>query len=176
MKKVVGVDPGKDGGICLMDNFEVIELFPIPRIKSNVDYKQLAKDLEFCKEYGAEIFYIEEVHSLGMSGKKSNFSFGEIFGVKQGMFSMAKYPYDFVQPKEWQGVIWSNIDKVYSNKKKKTVDTKATSESAALRLYPEVDFKKSERATKNHDGLIDSALVARYGTMKLLGQTLKLDL
>jgi len=172
MRKIVGIDPGKDGGVCLMEDYKVIELFPMPRIKSNVNYKKLAEHFQFCWEYGAEVFYIEEVHSLGMSGKKSNFSFGEIFGIKQGMLAMAKIPYDFVQPKEWQSHLWSNIDKVYSNKKKNKIDTKATSESTAMRLYPGVDFTKSKAASKNHDGLIDATLVARYGTMKLLGKTL----
>ncbi len=42
-------------------------------------------------------------------------------------------------------------------------DPKAIAEMIVLREYPNIDFKKTERAKVNHDGKIDSFLICLYG-------------
>jgi len=42
------------------------------------------------------------------------------------------------------------------------VDAKAMAEHIATSEYPNIDFRKTERAKKNHDGKIDSFLICLY--------------
>ena len=74
-----------------------------------------------------------------------------------------------VPPKQWQAEIWTSTDKVYKpGKKKKTLDTKATSLLAFKRLFPEIKplYAHNEenlgRRSVFHDGIVDAFLIAEY--------------
>lgn len=162
MEKIVAIDPGTDGGFAVFIGQNLHELHTIPKVKDRVDYNQLYKMWEKMSE-GATMIIMEEVHSIFGSSAKSNFSFGHINGFLLGMIVSGLVPYTLVQPKEWQKDIWVNQDKVYkTGKAKKTIDTKSTSLLAAKRLFPNTDFRKSSRAEKFHDGLVDAALIGKW--------------
>lgn len=162
MKKVVAIDPGATGGIAVFLNGNLHELHTIPKVKGVVDYNELSSLWDSIVDKDTTIV-IEEVHSIFGSSAKSNFSFGKINGFLLGLIVSSKLPYILVQPKKWQKDVWVNQDKIYKpGKAKKTVDTKATSLLAAKRLFPNTDFRKSSRATKFHDGLVDAALIGKW--------------
>jgi len=122
MKKVfIGVDVGKDGGVVALDgNQKIISCDCIPRIDKKVDYKALFKILLQHKRKDV-IVAIEDVHSIFGTSAKSNFSFGEIKGVKTGMVEAMSvihgWRYIMVQPKKWQATIWNSTDMIYKPKK-----------------------------------------------------------
>ena len=105
------------------------------------------------------IVVIEDVHSLYGMSAKSNFNFGHIKGFKEGVLTAYGFDYKLVAPKVWQRGVWTEEDVIIKKGKK---DTKATSLNAAKRLWPNHDFRKSNRAKKPHDGIIDAALMAEY--------------
>jgi hypothetical protein len=53
------------------------------------------------------------------------------------------------------------------NPKTKRIDTKAMSELACKRLFPDVKFTATDRCTKTHDGMTDATLIAEYGRRKV---------
>ena len=73
--------------------------------------------------------------------------------------------------------MWDNKDMVVTYKlvtirgkvvTKKEVNTKQTSFNAAKRIFPEVDFRKTERCKNYDDNKVDSVLLSEYGRRKNL--------
>lgn len=169
MSKIyVGIDVGGKGGIFAMrENREVVLKEAVPMKKNEIQYDTLYSYFEFIKEASADIsdivVVIEDVHSLFGMSAKSNFNFGHIKGLKVGMLVGIGFEYHLVQPKVWQKGVWLPEDVVIdSSGKRDKKDTKATSLKAAQRIFTNVDFRKSARATIPHDGIIDGALMAEY--------------
>lgn len=167
-KVYIGIDVGKDGGIVAVDESGKITLkATIPKIADKVDYSKLFEILSTWILEDVTVA-IEDVHSIFGASAKSNFSFGEIKGIKIGMIKALGYRYTMVQPKAWQKTVWVNDDKVYKPKKpdaktnRKIIDTKKTSLLAAKRLFPGTDFRRSLRCKNQHDGMIDAALIALW--------------
>lgn len=167
MSKIyIGADPGADGYISVIDNGEY-RFLPIK------DTPKLVIG-EFISEFKDKpcMVILEDVHAIFGSAAGSTFEFGKINGFLQGLLVAHKIPYILVAPKDWQSGVWINADKEYTTQKQKLknggektvrkVDTKTTSLNAALRLFPNVDFRKSSRCTKFHDGKVDSLLMAEY--------------
>lgn len=166
-KCYIGVDPGAHGYICAQYEGE-FEFFPI----SDLDLNELNSVFVYLSQkYEKLVCVMEQIHALYGSSAKSTFSFGEIYGKLQALIAANNIPYHLIQPKEWQKVMWSNADMVVTYKQvkmkdklvsKKVVDTKATSINAAKRLFPTIDFRKSERAKLIDDNKVDACLMSEY--------------
>lgn len=172
-KTIIGIDPGQKGFIVVDDGshkeyFSIMEnnLRDAALFLKNV--KTLAEDNVVC--------CMEEVHALYGSSAKATFSFGEIFGTLQGILIALEIPYHLVQPKEWQKEIWINQDKVWKSTGRvnkngqaiKTIEQKATSINAAMRLFPSEDFRRSPKCKKPDDNKCDAMLICEYGRRKNL--------
>lgn len=173
-KNYGGIDPGKMGAIAVLQKNGVLVTHPFPLIgksgNQELDLKGLANFFRSIKHNYPDItFVMEEVHSLYGMSASSNFTFGWNNGLLVGMLNAFNFSYTFVQPKKWQAEIWVNSDKMNHVVKGKTkLDTKGTSSNAAARIYPGVDFTPTERSKKDHDGMVDAALLAKYAQQKNL--------
>ena len=171
--KILSADPGKSGYFCKLDPATMkLEFYPYPMLtvgKNKKDYDpdamyQLVMDLV----QDVRLIVIENVHAMqGGTGGSSNFSFG--FG--KGLLVMAavasQTPRMYVSPQAWQKLAWLGVTKVQKpsgTHGKMVTDTKATSLIAAKRLFPGETFLASERSKKPHDGMVDAALIAYYGS------------
>lgn len=178
MKKAFAAfDPGKNGGLVVLNDFgKIVFSATIPKIANKeVDLKVLNQLIFSAKSFSNEIhFIIEDVHSIFGMSAKSNFEFGRVCGMMEALIVANEIRYTKVQPKIWQKVSWEGVKPVEipTNKKTKTgevkfkIDTKATSLLAAKRLFPDYNFAPTSRSKKEHDGLIDAALIAYYGYVK----------
>lgn len=178
MKKVFAAfDPGKNGGLVVLnDSGNIVFSATIPKIANKeVDLKVLNQLIFSVIDFSNEIhFIIEDVHSIFGMSAKSNFEFGRVCGMMEALIVANEIRYTKVQPKVWQKVSWEGVKPVEipTNKKTKTgevkfkIDTKATSLLAAKRLFPDYNFTPTSRSKKEHDGLIDAALIAYYGYVK----------
>lgn len=164
----LGVDVGSKGFITLNNNGS----FEFYSIKDS-DYYQLGDILKDIKSrFPNVICVLEEIHAIYGSSAKATFSFGEINGLLKGLLIANKIPYHLVSPKKWQSKMWENKDVVVTYKTvtikgkeitKKDVNTKQTSLNAAKRLFPNVDFRKTERCKNYDDNKVDSILISEYG-------------
>lgn len=174
MEKIyMGIDPGGKGVVAVQKNGVFSHFF----IADN-DLYQLSEIIAKIRQESANIVCVmEEVHAIFGSSAKSTFSFGEIFGQLQALLAANHIPFVLIQPKEWQKEMWINADMVYTYKTvsvkgesrpKKQVNTKATSINAAKRLFPTMDFRKSERCKNIDDNKVDATLMCEYARRKNL--------
>lgn len=163
----IGIDPGLNGGICIIKNGDILHASEIPLIVDKaIDYKALW-DIIF-KYTGEGKFFccIEKVHGMAHWGIKNNFSFGGYFNSKKAILQILEIPYIEIQPKKWQTKMFEGVKRVPGKDGK--CDTKKTAELAVRKLYPSHDFRKSTagpRTKKFHDGIVDAVLIARYASV-----------
>lgn len=172
-KCYLGIDPGSRGYLATQCNGK----FNFYSIEGN-DLYQLSEIMAKIRStYRNLVCVIEDVHAIGNSAAKSTFTFGFNKGYLVGLLAANKIPYILVQPKEWQKEIWTNPDMVVNYKKvtikgkeitKKEVDTKNTSINAAKRLFPHIDFRKSDRCKNLDDNKVDATLMSEYARRKNL--------
>lgn len=170
-KLYLGIDPGKSGGLTAMDTEGRLKTWIMPLLGDKIDVKGLYDIMLSLKEKYCPVVIIEDVHSIFGSSAASNFTFGFVCGVIEAVVITHGFKLVKVAPKTWQKEIWNTADIQYNppkDGKKPTVNTKLTSLICAKRLFPNVDFRKSEKAKKEADGIIDSTLIAEYGRRKNL--------
>lgn len=173
-KAVLGIDPGKSGGLVVICDDEVVFKSIMPISGDSLDIKCLCDLVTGLTRQYNLIVVLEEVHSIFGSSAGSNFTFGFVCGAIEAVVVSCGIKLIKVQPKKWQKELWANSDICYKPKKPEqknaSVDTKASSLNCAKRLFPNVDFRKSDsaRVTKDHDGIVDACLLAEYGRIKNL--------
>lgn len=154
---VIGIDPGKEGFITVMNSFGV-KTFPIPKVGKEVDLNELSNliiDISSKCVVDKTIVVIEDVHALAGSAAGATFAFGGVCWALRMGFIMCGLRIVLVSPKKWQKEMFEGI--------KKMTDTKAMSVLAAKRLFPNVRLTRTEKCTKPDNNLTDSLLIAEYG-------------
>lgn len=185
---VLGADPGKHGGIVLLNINDMSDmlLFPTKVKEGRIDIEHTYHSLlPYLDNIVCAVK--EEIHAIFGSSASSTFEFGAADGMLESLLRMlslmskTKFPIYTVQPKSWQSVAWKGVELVKGDpimdkttKKQKVTkkgelrfktDTKATSMVAAHMLFPKVNFVPP-RCRNEHDGLIDAALIANWGFKK----------
>lgn len=159
---VIGVDPGKQGFITVM-NCDGIVHYPIPLIGKELDMHGLSELLikisEGCVPEKTMVV-IEDVHALPRSSAGATFTFGGVcYAIRMG-FTMCGLPVTLVSPKKWQKEMYLGI--------KPNPDKKVMSIQASKRLFPNQDLRRSDKCKKPDDNLTDSLLIAEYGRRHFL--------
>lgn len=177
--KIIGIDPGLDGGICIMIDGTIINLIQMPtyeettskklksgkyQVQRHIDVYKFA-DMIFAHK-DAEI-WIEKVNPFAGMGSAQSTRMAISIGKLQGVLIGMGFKFNEVTPVSWQKIIWKESDRVMRAKpdkktKQGNTDTKATSLNAAKRLFPTVNFIPKGKKVP-HDGLFDAALIAEYG-------------
>lgn len=158
MRYYIGIDPGASGFIAVNDGRERCFLGLRDAVWSDV--------VSFLREVvvrsGGDVFCcMEEVHAIYGSSAAGTFSFGRVFGMLEGLLCGIGIAYELVPPKVWQREMWAHSDKVYKDGRR--VDPKKTSVRAASRLFPDVDFRRTERSKVIDDNKCDAMLICEYG-------------
>ena len=146
----IGIDPGKNGGIAIIDSDGVIA-FPFSEERLLIELDGIAQEYE-C------ICYLEHVHAMPKQGVSSTFNFGMNFGFIQGVLKAYEIPYELVTPQKWKKEFSCTSDK-------------NTSIEVCKRLFPNVNLKATERCKKDHDGIAEALLIAEYGRRHYNGKS-----
>jgi crossover junction endodeoxyribonuclease RuvC len=148
--KVLGIDPGLKGALCLLNAPErrIISLIPMPTIPYR---KKLSLDIEsmvgwMLEHGGCDFVSTEFVHSMPGQGVVSMFSFGRGVGMLQGAFKVLNVPVMETPPSVWKATIGVTADK-------------ATSIEMAVRLFP----KQAALFEGRRADFAESALLAVFG-------------
>jgi len=143
---IIGIDPGLDGGIAILDgsSIELLETIPTMTkggfIKRQVDAQKLSNIL---RGYPDLVCYLEGVASRPGQGVASVFSFGDTYGCIRGVLGALNIPTYTVIPSKW--------------KKELKISSKEDSLKASKDLFPSVFFRK-----KDHN-IAEALLIAYYG-------------
>lgn len=149
---VIGIDPGKKGGIAVLRDGELIGAYPWHPARLTTVLRCPVRP---------SLVVVEKVHAMPGQGVTSMFhfgqNFGEIIGICYAMnFSEGIGNLMLASPQTWKracGLIGGS---------------KGDSIRLAMELYPGTDFKATQSARGPADGLCEAALIARYGYQKTL--------
>lgn len=175
-KIYVGIDVGKNGGIAVLypEGEVSVQATPTvgPTTAKEIDKQAIKKFFHSLVDNGVEIVVVvEDVHSIFGTSAKSNFQFGRSLGIIEGIVEALELSYYKITPKVWQALCFQGVPEIRKPSKtakgRGTLETKPMALIAAQRLYPQVDLRKSNKAEKPHDGIVDALLMAHYAKLKL---------
>lgn len=145
MKKYIGIDPGRQGGIAVLSaDGSVVEVAKIPTTPMDVlDFLSKYKDDSYC--------VLERVGGLPGQGGSAMFNFGKGYGHLQMALLALGIPTNDVTPNKWE----KSFQLGSSGKYGKT-EWKNRLKAKAQQLFPSLG-RKITLAT------CDALLIAEYG-------------
>lgn len=162
---IMGIDPGKNGGIAIKTNDETSVLSMSN--KTEMDIWEWMVD-----QPRPTMCYIEKVHSMPGQGVKSMFSFGQNYGFLRGLLIARGVPFEEVLPNTWQDYMKVKLTTAKKNeidrevarlpkekqaKKKKNLEYKLKKQNTyqrAQQLFPDI---------KVTHAIADALLISEYG-------------
>ena len=152
--RIFGIDPGLSGGIAILDNNKIKEIFDMPVMPDGKKNKrqlnsallaQLFKDN--IKDIEDTVIIVEQVNAMPGQGVTSMFNFGQTFGAIKGISAALGLPIFFVRPAKWK----KHFELINSSKD--------ASRTKAIEMYPSIAEKLSKKKDVNKS---DAILIARY--------------
>lgn len=154
----IGVDPGVHGGLAFIDGeLNTLAVYPMPIIgDKEYDIQHIKNTLQlYAKNNPQNCFStIEKQHCMPGEGLPRTFKTGMGFGILLGLFAGLNIPHQVVAAKAWQNKIFRGLPAKQ--------DTKVSSAVIATRLFPNTNFRASERARTIADGMTDAACIAVF--------------
>jgi crossover junction endodeoxyribonuclease RuvC len=159
--RIVGIDPGLDGAIALIDTerFKLAVLdMPTKEIRVGKSNKRKVEAITLWHHLQQlmpiDKVYMEKVGAMPDQGVTSMFNFGYSAGMLEGVVAALGVPYEYLTPQEWQAHA-------------KVAGGKDGSREKAMRLFP-CDAELFIR--KKDNGRSDATCLAYAGCkdMKLL--------
>jgi hypothetical protein len=103
MRSIIGIDPGKTGGVAIIGCDGTAEAYPMP--KHYKDRYELLCEYERPTAGYEVMAFLEHVHSIHDSSAKSNFTFGGEYYSWIAILEVMKIPFQTVTPTTWQKVM-----------------------------------------------------------------------
>lgn len=157
----VGIDNGLAGGIVAIKEGKILLKRVMPIIKGDRNEYDIAEIINIFIELTGQkypnddiLVILEKAQITPIAGKNSCFSMGYCFGMMQGLLTALNIPFRIVHAKTWQKEVLRDIN---GN------DTKQRSIIFCQRMFPNEDFKATDKCTKVHDGLTDACCMAYFG-------------
>lgn len=147
---VLGIDPGADGGACLIsvENRACIEIIGFKKLSER---KRIDWFDELPIRFSEVHAYLEKVHGWSKHDSARNaFKFGDAFGSVRTSLVSNRIPFTFVDPKRWQIQLGLGPGRFFRTK----TDRKNAHKQVAQRLYPEI---------KMTHAIADAVCIAEYG-------------
>ena len=146
LSAVVGIDPGKKGAICLLDDGH-----PVFWDLSKHDPCQVLYSIK--ASFGSPYTIVEKQQAMPKQGLTSTFSIGFGYGQIIAALKVLKFPFYEVRAKEWQSGLGLPTSK----------DKKAHKQAIfriASQIFPDSEFHGPKGALL--DGRSDAAMIADY--------------
>lgn len=156
---VVGIDPGKRGGLSMIDT----RPHETPEGWACIAYVNLGVIMPNSPELVAnwlnslpqrpDVAYIENVHAMPGQGVTSMFNFGKGFGEILGVCAALDICVELVSPQKWKRAVLSG-----------TAKDKAAAIEFVQREYPMINLVPG-RCRVPQDGIADAVCIAHYGML-----------
>lgn len=174
----LGVDPGKRGGVCLLDAAgQIVLLRPMPTClkpegaraakrgdaaNSEVDVATLADWLR--PHYHAIVaVQVEEASMRRGQSSRDNASTHQGYGRLTGALDALGLRVLVVRSTDWKLAMGVSRKKLPgASKSRHTARLKAVALARAAELWPEQSWLRTPGCTKPHDGLAEAALIAEH--------------
>ena len=159
-----GIDPGLNGGFAIVSEDRIRFKMVMPTISFTTEQgktkTQIDRDavLSFLTLFPHHVHVvIEKVEAFRKQNITSTCTACLNYGILLMGFTAAHFYITEVPSNDWQAYFG-----IVSVKKGKGESTKEQAFHIAQNLYPNADFRKSERAHQPHDGIVDAVLIAKY--------------
>lgn len=145
MKRYIGIDPGKHGGIAVMGpDGEVLDAVKMPETPQDLlDFLEQYKDDSFCT--------LERVGGMPGNGGSAMFNFGKGYGHLQMALLALHIPTEDVTPNKWEKTYQLGSSGKYTK-----TEWKNRLKAKAQQMFPHLG-KKITLAT------CDALLICEYG-------------
>ena len=151
---IIGIDPGINGAISIIENKKIIEVYDTPTMidgkknKRQINGAQVTNIFKERLNGGKEVVVVvEHVNAMPGQGVTSMFNFGQSFGVIKGICSALSLPIYFVRPAKWK----KHFNLIKTNKD--------ASRTKVIEAYPEISSKLHRKKDSNR---ADAILIALY--------------
>ena len=152
--RIIGIDPGLSGGIAIIDDLKIFDIFDMPIMsegKKNKNQLNSAQLVNIIKNHitikDKTFVIVEQVSAMPGQGVTSMFNFGQTFGSIKGICAALGLPIFYVRPAKWK----KHFELINSSKD--------ASRTKVIEMYPSI----SSRLTKKKDvNKADAILIARY--------------
>jgi len=187
--KWAGIDPGKQGCICVYDGERLVAAWPIPYLGSEPDLSRLKTMFRALRFANVRHIVLEEQQVYGSQGAVSAGTIMFGYAALKACCVWSGISFECVKPDVWKRGVGipkvtkpKNPPKVSKPKRgaskaeketyKKYVAAKKTAESTrkkkrkelsvrkAQELEPDIDFRMNERAKVPHMGKVEAFLIA----------------
>jgi crossover junction endodeoxyribonuclease RuvC len=142
----IGIDPGKKGGVAVIDG-DGVEVYAW-------DDQTFVNVMATTMNKGKCVAAVEKVGAMPGQGVTSMFSFGQSFGFILGVLTAFGIGYQLVPP-----TLWKREFGLLHTEKQASVDV-------AKRLFPGVSLLPTERCRKESDGMADALCLCEYARRK----------
>jgi Uncharacterized conserved protein len=107
--RIIGIDPGLSGGIAILDDLKIFDIYDMPIMsegKKNKNQLNSAQLVNIIKKNiisnGDTFLIVEQVSAMPGQGVTSMFNFGQTFGSIKGICAALNLPIFFVRPAKWK--------------------------------------------------------------------------
>ena len=151
---IIGIDPGINGAISIIENKKIIEVYDTPTMIDGKKNKRQINGAQvtniFKERLNGEkevVVVVEHVNAMTGQGVTSMFNFGQSFGVIKGICAALNLPIYFVRPAKWK----KHFNLIKTNKD--------ASRTKVIEVYPEISSKLHRKKDSNR---ADAILIALY--------------
>ena len=152
--RIIGIDPGLSGGIAILDDLKIYDIFDMPimsegkKNKNQLNSAQLVNILNKHVLKKENTFVIvEQVSAMPGQGVTSMFNFGQTFGSIKGICAALGLPIFYVRPAKWK----KHFELINSSKD--------ASRTKVIEMYPSISPRLAKKKDVNK---ADAILIARY--------------
>ena len=151
--KIIGIDPGLNGAIVIMENNKVLSVFDMPvmsegkKNKRQLNSAQLVRIIKENTLANDDInVVVEQVNAMPGQGVTSMFNFGQTFGAIKGVCAALELPIFFVRPAKWK----KHFELINASKD--------SSRTKVIEMYPTLSNDLAKKDVNKSDAI----LIARY--------------
>lgn len=142
---IIGIDPGMNGAVVCLYDYNKIETIRLIDIGMDV-FDFLCK----CKKDNINTWaYIEQIHPMKFEHPISQGKMMYNFGYCVGLLTGSMIPFEFVSPQRWKKAMGCIAPKGSTSTQKKNID-----KALAQRLFPNIKITHA---------IADALLIAEYG-------------
>ena len=151
--RIIGIDPGLSGGIAILDDLKIFDVFDMPimsegkKNKNQLNSAQLVNIIKKNIVSGNTFVIVEQVSAMPGQGVTSMFNFGQTFGSIKGICAALNLPIFYVRPAKWK----KHFELINSSKD--------ASRTKVIEMYPSISGRLSKKKDVNK---ADAILIARY--------------
>ena len=152
---IIGIDPGKDGGIAVLKRTgEIVAIVKMPL--DSASQVETSK-INLYSETNESFCFLEKAFCMPKQGATSTFTCGLNYGKLLATIEFYKVPYEVISAQKW---------KKYFGLLKKD---KRASVAIACKLFPKEKELFYTPRGRMLDGLAEAVLIAEYGRRVLVG-------